>query len=301
VTLAPTVVVRAHAKINLSLRVTGARPDGFHDLRTVFQSLALHDTLRFTVRPGPFDLQCDTEGVPLDGRNLVWRAATALWRFLGRKGDPCDVSISIEKQIPLQGGLGGGSSDAAAAMTALSSLWRAQVSPSDLAAIGSELGADVPYFLVGGTALGLGRGDQLYPLIDGPPFWVVVVVPPFGVPTADAYRWYDEQAGGCIARGVRLDGVWPPLEVVNDLEAVVVRRYPAIGSMKELLEESGAAAAAMSGSGSSVFGLFSSRAAALSAQKKLRGNGSRALLTRTLARREFTRLSTPVAAVTGCN
>src|SRR5688572_1344762 len=118
------VTVRAHAKINLELRVLGVRGDGYHELRTVFQSVAIHDRLTCVERPGPFLLQCSPPGVPRDERNLIWRAAAALWRAVGREGEVRDVSIALTKQIPMQGGLGGGSADAAAAIRGLLRLWR---------------------------------------------------------------------------------------------------------------------------------------------------------------------------------
>src|SRR5918999_5376141 len=119
-----SVTVRAHAKINLDLRVLGVRADGFHELRTVFQAIALHDTLECEARDGPFAIECDTAGVPLDASNLVWRAAQALWRSLRRSGPVRDVVVRLRKQIPIQGGLGGGSPDAAATLPALTRLWR---------------------------------------------------------------------------------------------------------------------------------------------------------------------------------
>ena len=117
------LVARAHAKVNLDLRVLGTRPDGFHELRTVFQTIELHDTLIAVERPGPFGLKCRTSGVPLDDTNLVWRAAAALWTALGRAGEPRDAVVTIEKTIPMEAGLGGGSADAAAALLALARLW----------------------------------------------------------------------------------------------------------------------------------------------------------------------------------
>jgi 4-diphosphocytidyl-2-C-methyl-D-erythritol kinase len=124
-TLTRSVAVRAHAKINLDLRVLGVRPDGFHELRTVFQAISLHDVVTCTPRPGPFAIECDVAGVPLDGSNLVWRAAQRLWRSLRRPGQLSDVVVHLDKRIPLQAGLGGGSADAAAALVGLATLWRA--------------------------------------------------------------------------------------------------------------------------------------------------------------------------------
>ena len=119
--------IRAHAKINLDLRVLGPRLDGYHELRTVFQSLALHDVIECVAREGPLAIECDTAGVPLDDSNLVWRAAEALWRALRRPGRARDVVIRLQKHIPLQAGLGGGSSDAAATLMALARLWKVPV------------------------------------------------------------------------------------------------------------------------------------------------------------------------------
>ena len=151
--------VRAHAKINLDLRVLGTRADGFHELRTVFQSIALHDTLTCVSRPGPFAIECEADGLPLGHTNLIWRAADRLWRALRRTGEARDVVVTLDKRIPQQAGLGGGSANAAAALVALSRLWRTEVRAEQLTDIAATLGADVPFFLAGGTALGLGRGD----------------------------------------------------------------------------------------------------------------------------------------------
>ncbi len=126
---ARAVTVRAHAKINLDLRVLGTRPDGFHELRTVFQAISLHDTLECVPRDGPFAIECEAAGVPLDRSNLVWRAAEALWRSLRASGSVRDVLVRLEKRIPLQAGLGGGSADAAAALLGLAHAWRVPVRP----------------------------------------------------------------------------------------------------------------------------------------------------------------------------
>ena len=293
------LTVRAHAKVNLDLRVLGVRADGFHELRTVFQSLELHDTLVCAEQPGPFTLKCRTPGVPLDASNLVWKAATALWTALGRSGGPVDAIVTIDKKIPVAAGLGGGSADAAAALMALGRLWGG-APITLLREVGATIGADVPFFLSGGTALGLGRGEEIYPLVDLPPHFVVVVRPAFGVSTAEAYSWYDEDR----AAGQRdenrefqlLPVPWPSraAQMINDLEPPVVRRHPEIGAVKQQLRELGATAAAMSGSGSAVFGLFRSRAVAERAVKPLSRNGARALLTRTLSRGEHERRGKPV-------
>jgi 4-diphosphocytidyl-2-C-methyl-D-erythritol kinase len=189
--MSSAVRVRAFAKINRSLRVLGTRADGYHELRTIFQSIALHDTLTVRATRAPFTLTCDDPACPVDGTNLIARAAAAMWQAAGRRGEPRGVAIDLTKRIPMQAGLGGGSSDAAAALRALAKRWRvADVEVRDAAA---ALGADVPYFLEGGAVLGLRRGDLLFPLIDPPPAWVVLVLPDFGVSTGDAFAWFDRQ------------------------------------------------------------------------------------------------------------
>ncbi|HZI80729.1 MAG TPA: 4-(cytidine 5'-diphospho)-2-C-methyl-D-erythritol kinase [Vicinamibacterales bacterium] len=292
------VAARAHAKINLDLRVLGTRPDGFHELRTVFQALALHDTITCVPRPGPLAIECDTAGVPLDGGNLVWKAADVLWRAIRRLGPPRDVLIRLDKRIPVQAGLGGGSADAAATLLALVKLWRVPVRPSQLTDIAATLGADVPFFLAGGTALGLGRGDEVYPLADLPRHWIVLVIPGFGVSSADAYNWYDEERDlgiGPAREPQHVPGPWPSraAQMINDLEAPIARHHPEIDQMKLALRRAGALAAAMSGSGSTVFGLFQRRKDAVTAVTRLSGAGWRVLLTESLDRGAYTRSQKP--------
>jgi 4-diphosphocytidyl-2-C-methyl-D-erythritol kinase len=295
----PSVTVRAHAKINLDLRVLGPRLDGYHELRTVYQTIALHDVIECVPREGPLAIECDAAGVPLDGSNLVWRAAEALWRALRRRTPVRDVLIRLQKHIPLQAGLGGGSADAAATLMALSRLWKVPVRPAQLTDVAATLGADVPFFLAGGTALGLGRGDEVYPLADLPRHWIVLLVPGFGVSTAEAYSWYDSERD--LSRGVgsrepqHVPGPWPSraAQMINDLEAPIARHHPEIDHMRTALRRAGALAAAMSGSGSAVFGLFQKRDDALAAVDGLSGSGWRVILTESLDRGEYARRSRP--------
>jgi 4-diphosphocytidyl-2-C-methyl-D-erythritol kinase len=333
--------VRAFAKINLSLRVLGMRAGGYHELQTIFQSIALHDTLTIRAARGPFRLTCDDPDCPSDDTNLIWRAAERLWTVSGRQRDVRDISIDLVKRIPRQAGLGGGSSDAAAALRALGRLWR--VDQARLRATAAEMGADVPYFLEGGTALGLERGDRLFPLIDYPPAWVVLVLPGFGVSTKDAFGWFDQMGGGRAAdasraereafipnlRGCRqpsgsarlppsrrgfgeppkLAGKFPASgggkgspsrylaipELQNDLEAPVAAHHPQIARLVRAMRQAGAFHAAMTGSGSAVFGLFGRRTAAASAARALRGPASarplQTLVTRTLNRMRYRALA----------
>ena len=291
------VTIRAHAKINLDLRVLGPRPDGYHELRTVFQSIALHDVIECVPRDGPFAIDCATAGVPLDRSNLVWRAAEALWRALRRPAQLRDVVIRLHKNIPLQAGLGGGSADAAATLIALARLWSVPVRPAQLTDVAAALGADVPFFLSGGTALGLGRGDEVYPLADLPRHWIVLLVPGFGVSTSDAYNWYDAERDLRVSarEPQHVPGPWPSraAQMVNDLEAPIARHHPEIDQMRTALRRAGALAAAMSGSGSAVFGLFQKRSDALTAVERLSGSGWKVLLTESLDRGEYARRSRP--------
>ena len=295
-----SVSVRAHAKINLDLRVLGVRADGFHELRTVFQAIALHDVLACELREGPFAIECATAGVPLDPSNLVWRAAEALWRSLRRDGPVRDVVVRLDKRIPIQAGLGGGSSNAAAMLLALARLWKVAIPPAQLMDVGATIGSDVPFFLSGGTALGLGRGDEIYPLADLPRHWIVLLVPGFGVSTADAYAWYDGERD--LSRGMstrepqHVPGPWPSraAQMINDLEAPIARHHPEIDQMRLALRRAGALAAAMSGSGSTVFGLFQKPREAHAAMERLAGSGWRVLLTESLGRGEYARRSRPI-------
>jgi 4-diphosphocytidyl-2-C-methyl-D-erythritol kinase len=278
-------IERAHAKINLDLRVGSRRHDGFHEVQTVLQSLDLHDTLRFDAVRGAFRLEGDDAAMPLDASNLIWRAADALWQAIGRKGSLRGVRISVVKRTPSQAGLGGGSSDAAATLAGLNRLWRAGLSIHELAALGSRLGADVPFFLYGGTALGLGRGDQIFPLADLLTRFVVLAQPAVGVATADAYRWLAEarRAGASVPRPPA-DWAALPAGGANDFEPVVELRHPEIAAVRRQMVAQGAEVGRMSGSGSAVFGLFERRVEAGRAARALSKAGYRTLLTRTRRR-----------------
>ena len=305
--------VRAPAKINLSLHVAGVRDDGYHELRTTFQSIALHDTLTIRGRRGPFVLLCDDPACPSDRTNLVWRAAECAWTAAGGRGTMRDVEVQLAKRIPLQAGLGGGSSDAAAALRALGSVWG--VDDRTLREMAVSLGADVPYFLEGGTVLGLDRGDRLYPLLDHRAAWVTLVLPGFGVSTAEAFRWWDEEnpggppkrgrpasedggpnkvrptsGSGDVRRTLSGPASGPASDLRNDLEDVVAARHPEIVQTVGALRRAGAFHAAMSGSGSAVFGLFSSRRSAEAAGRAL-PKGKRAILTRIVNRAAYQRLA----------
>jgi 4-diphosphocytidyl-2-C-methyl-D-erythritol kinase len=283
------VTVRARAKINLDLRILGRRADGYHELRTVFQTLAWHDTVTVSRVQGPLTIAGDATKMPLDHSNLAWRAAEALWRAAGPRREASGARIAIVKRIPAQAGLGGGSSDAAATLVALNRLWNFRLLRAELASVARPLGADVAFFLTGGTALGLGRGDEIYPLADLPSHYVVVAWPGHGVSTVDAYRWFTEfhaRRAPAAARDGHAGG-WDPecLEASgNDMEAPVEAHRPEIGKVRRTLASCGARVAQMSGSGAAVFGLFESKAKAERACGAVKAAGWVGVLTRTLAR-----------------
>jgi len=250
------------AKINLTLRIHGRRTDGYHEIETIFQTVSLHDRLTFEARDDArLELLCDAPGIPCDESNLVHRAAVALRERYGvRRG----ARISLEKRIPAGGGLGGGSSNAAVALVGLARLWKIEADRDALAVIGASLGADVPFFLTGGTSLGTGRGTDIYPLADVPPKQLLLVTPPVEVSTAAAYKSLNAHALTKAVSPVNLTVSRTQAEISgslhavlwNDFEPVVYRLYPEIERARDALVAAGASGALLSGSGASVFGLF---------------------------------------------
>jgi 4-diphosphocytidyl-2-C-methyl-D-erythritol kinase len=298
------MILPAFAKVNLDLRILGVRPDGYHDLKTVFQALALHDVLTLTPRKGPFAIDCNDPKIPTDERNLIWKAASLLWRTAGnRRGEvPRNVIVGLRKRIPDQAGLGGGSADAAIAILGLSKVWQLDVDVPTISRIAAAVGSDVPFFLLGGTALGLGRGDDIYPLVDLPRTYVVLVRPQFGVSTAEAYGWFDNEPRRAPRETGRrrLPAHWPEwaTNLRNDLEPAVIEHHPPIGRIKQALTDAGAVFTAMSGSGSAVFGLFERLEAARRTAADLARPGWLVITTRTLSRAEYAARLRPVLART---
>ena len=254
----------AFAKINLSLRVLGQRADGYHDLDTVFQTVSLHDTITIAATDNSeLTLSCDDRRLATDETNLVVRAAESLrTRFGTGKG----AHIRLEKRIPVQAGLGGGSADAAVTLLALAHLWKLSASKQDLLALGSQLGADVPFFLFGGIAHGSGIGDNIAQWRDTSEKFVLIIKPNAHTRTSDAYKALDERALTTPNPKTILSSSQPTehldtrrlASLENDFEAVVFDLEPEIARAKRALVQSGAQAAALAGSGSSVFGLFDS-------------------------------------------
>jgi 4-diphosphocytidyl-2-C-methyl-D-erythritol kinase len=375
-----TVAVRSFAKINLGLYIGAARADGYHDLRTVYQTIALHDVIRVSVGRGSgIEIVCTDARVPLDSSNTCYRMAERVMDELGAKGR---VNVEIEKRLPVRGGLGAASSNAVATMVGLERALRKKLSGSARLRIAADVGSDLPLFLVGGTTLGVGRGEEVYPLADLPAVAVVVVMPEVGVSTAQAFAdwdalvqrekaaelrsaWTGEGArphtegaaelrsagrtnasgptrtgtgrspvttqdsattrdeqltrplasdrlvevgrvlsawlsglpnsglpntgapakGGSRAGNLLLDLVRTGIE--NDFEKVVFPLYPELRDIKGALERAGSRYASLSGSGSTLYGLFQSRADAAKAASRLRKQGLKAVATSTLTRRKY--------------
>jgi 4-diphosphocytidyl-2-C-methyl-D-erythritol kinase len=359
-----TVAVRSFAKINLGLYIGGARADGFHDLRTVYQTIALHDVISVNVERGRgIEILCQDPRVPLDSSNTCYRIAERVMSELGATGR---VRIEIEKRLPVQGGMGAASSNAVAAMIAMETALKKKLSPAERLRIAAEVGSDLPLFLVGGTVLGVGRGEEVYPLSDLASLPVVIVTPEVGVSTPTAFADWDELVatgfadasvgetrgkergaeprhhtgqrlkggdtgygagqvasltpmsgsdrllevgrvlsawlsdspkvfglpntgaparGGSRAEKLLLDLVRTGIE--NDFERVVFPKYPELRDIKGELERAGARYASLSGSGSTLYGLFRSSAEAAKAASRLRKRGLKAVATRTLTRRQY--------------
>lgn len=259
----PSIRVPAFAKVNLRLDVLARRADGYHELRTIFQSISLHDTLHLErTRKRGIELEISGNSslaASAMRENLVWRAADALGRALKLSAG---VRIRLEKRVPVGRGLGGGSSDAAAALAGLLRLSGRKIAMERLLEIASSLGADVPFFLFGGRALGTNRGDEIYPLPDNRKQTLLVVSPrEIAVSTRDAYGWVDRT----LTKNSHNSRLWSFCALCwssredrlsNDFEAVVFRRHPRLARIRRALLQGGAAEAALAGSGSAVFGIF---------------------------------------------
>ena len=289
-----TITLPAFAKINLTLRVLAKRADGYHDLDTIFQTVSLHDTIELSLIDQPhLILSCNDRSLPLGEDNLVIRAAQALQdRFSSSKG----ARIHLEKRIPVQAGLGGGSSDAAVTLVGLTRLWDLIATKEDLMAIASQLGADVPLFLLGGTARGTGSGDKLEPLVDGAEKFLLIIKPNANVNTSDAYKALDQRSltthnsktilSSSIAKQVfdRTDLA----SLTNDFEVVAFDLAPETRRAKAALLKAGANAALLAGSGSAVFGIFDSEDAQRRGIQAIDlETGWRVFPCRTIGRREY--------------
>ncbi len=321
------VQVRSFAKINVGLYIGPRLPSGFHELRTLYQTLAVHDVVRVGVSSGTgIEIRCKNPHVPQDESNTCWRVAERFMKAAKKRGR---VLIQIDKKLPVQGGLGAGSSNAVATLLALERECSHQLSPDERLAICSEVGSDLPLFLVGGTVLGIGRGEQVLPLADLPALDLVLVTPEVGVSTPEAFAAWDTLAVSDEAQltGPTPDGrmnmfsrsvfLWlagslagvparsgrdraekvsetPLLDLVragieNDFERVVFPQYPELREVKRVLEREGAQYASLSGSGSALYGLFLTAESAQQAAAALNKAGVPAQATRTLTREQYWR------------
>ena len=286
------VAARAPAKVNLHLAVGPLRPDGFHELRTVYLAVSLFDTV--TVRPGDgLALTISGEGtgaargadlVPADRRNLVWRAAELL---AASSGVPADATIEIAKSIPAAAGLAGGSADAAAALVALDALWGTRASREDLVGLAAKLGSDVPFSLLGGVALGAGRGEQVTPVLARTRWNWVLGIAGEGLSTPAVYGELDRlRAAGRVPAGEDLAAAEPVIaalrsgppdalasSLVNDLQAPALALRPELGRALRTATDAGALAALVSGSGPTVAALAADERDAVRLTAELAGAG----------------------------
>jgi len=322
------VTVRSFAKINIGLSIGPSRPDGFHALETIYQTVAAHDIIRVEAARGTgIEIRCKNSQVPCDETNTCYRVADRMLRHWKQRAK---VVITIEKKLPVQGGLGAGSSNAIATLFALERELKEPLSAVDRLRIAAEVGSDLPLFLLGGSVLGIGRGEQVYPLPDLPAIACVLVTPAVAVSTPQAFRdWdaflasQDKQAdlthpNGSVTLskfnrsafewlsnlGFTLDASGVPADydgdraenplldlvragIENDFERVVFPQYPELRDVKRVLEREGSDYASLSGSGSTMFGLFRSRERALQAAGRMSAEGLATTVTETLPRSQY--------------
>jgi 4-diphosphocytidyl-2-C-methyl-D-erythritol kinase len=267
--------VRALAKINLDLRVLGKRPDGYHELRTIFQTISLADSIDIAFTPArrtAVELACDL-AIP---DNLVTRAAHLALEAMGATGR---LEMRLTKRIPVGAGLGGGSSDAAAVLLALPVLAGRDLRTAKLCELAQQLGSDVPFFLLGGAAVGIGRGTELFPLPDGRPRAGLLVAPGLHISTTEQYRRLsprlttESQQNKIFSFQSQVWGQARPQAAANDFETVVFEQHGGLAVLKRTLLRAGAETAMMTGSGSAVFGLFPTREQVSQAFESLRKEG----------------------------
>jgi 4-diphosphocytidyl-2-C-methyl-D-erythritol kinase len=327
------VTVRSFAKINLGLAIGASRPDGFHALETIYQTVAAHDVIRVEASRGAgIEIRCKNPQVPCDETNTCHRVADRMLRHWKHRAK---LSITIEKNLPVQGGLGAGSSNAIATMFALERELKQRLAAEDRLRIAAEVGSDLPLFLLGGSVLGIGRGEQVYPLADLPAIACVLVTPSVAVSTPRAFRDWDAfiesrktqadlthpNGSGTLSKfnrsafewlsnlgfsnmGLTLDASGVPADydgdraenplldlvragIENDFERVVFPQYPVLRDVKRMLEREGSDYASLSGSGSTMFGLFRSRERALQAAERMSAEGLATTVTETLPRSQY--------------
>jgi 4-diphosphocytidyl-2-C-methyl-D-erythritol kinase len=317
-----TTRVRSHTKINLGLAIGPLRTDGYHQLTTLYETLALHEWVTVEAHKATathITLSSTHPRVPTDAANTAWRIIERCLQMLDIQAE---VHIHIDKQLPIQGGLGAGSANAIAALLGLECELKQQLSPPERLRLAAEIGSDIPLFLLGGAVAGVGRGEEVYPLPDTLSLPCVIALPAIGVSTPQAYRDWDaltlahpsdtiKKLSRSIAAAFgepRSSGVFSQREdraedpllalvrtgIENDFERVVFPQYPFLGEIKRILAggpntEDAALYAALSGSGSALFGLYRTPGAAQQALVRLAGHGVTGLVTRTLPRSDYWR------------
>lgn len=275
---------RSFAKINLGIEIIGKRPDGYHEIRTLLQTIDFYDSLEFDLlERNAVELEGDDPLVPWDKNNLIFKAAEALKANTGCKEG---VKIRVRKRIPTGKGLGGGSSNAAVVLYVLDKLWHLSLGKMRLKEIGSRLGADIPFFLEGGLCLGRGKGDQISPLADLDKLYCLLILPDFPIYTAEIYRHFtltlkrkESKIGEFLkSRDFGL--------LENNLEETVFRFYPQLKGIKSDLSQRDSALALISGTGSAVYGLFFKRKNAEKARKRM-GSELSSLIVNVISREEY--------------
>ena len=282
-----TLKLLSPAKVNFILNVKGRRPDGYHELEMLMAKISIYDEITLTLKSEGVSLSCDSSLVPLGSENIACRAAAAL---IDAKGLDVGVHIRLNKKIPMGGGLGGGSSNAAAVLHGLNELTGNSASLDELMEIGLNLGADVPFFLFEGAALAEGIGERLTLVDDLPEVWMILINPEINVPTAEIFTGLNLDLTGSaekhtIVRFNRdIDGLLSGLH--NDLEDVTFKAYPEVREAKDFVCRYGALGALMSGSGSTVFGIYADKRAAelslVAMEKDLLSRGWTSFLANTL-------------------
>ncbi|KAJ48895.1 4-diphosphocytidyl-2-C-methyl-D-erythritol kinase [Clostridium tetanomorphum] len=278
--------LKAYAKINLSLDITGLREDGYHLLKTVMQNIDLYDIVTVNKCEKGINLKCNKNIIPVDNRNLAYKAAELFVEFYGINEG---VNIYIEKNIPIQAGLAGGSTDAAAVLKAMRDIFRPKVSNTELADMSLNLGADVPFCICGGTALCEGIGERVTPLKPFKDYIAVLVKPEFGVSTKDIYKDIDKRI---ILKHPNTENILEAIEkqnlqllcnnMINVLEEVTVEKYTALNIIKEDIFKFKALGTLMSGSGSTIFGFFEDMLSAQKCYDYMKDRYNEVFITRTI-------------------
>lgn len=293
--MAYTYVAKAPAKVNLFLDIAGLRKDGYHEIRTIFQSIRLCDELYFQTKAKGIKIECDNLDVPQDDSNLAYLTAKEFFKYSKIN---YGVKIKIKKNIPIKAGLGGGSSDAAVTLFVLNKIFKVNIPLYELIKIGANIGSDVPFFLIGGTALGTGRGEEVFPLKDIKRLYLLLGMPKKGISTKEAYKKIDrvltqKNTSLKIVEIVRriLAGEFGKEDMFNRFEEVIKNRE--ILEYKKRLYQLESEKIMLSGSGSALFGVFTDRNKAMENFRKLSVQQGNWAVTSTLKRKEFFSFITP--------